>query len=115
MVSFVRRWWREALLVLMLCYNAGETWYYHGRVSELESELSEAAQPPVGLLSSVSAVDDTMKVYVCLSSGARRYHHMPTCKGLSSCRAGVVAVDRSAAESRGMTPCRVCCRVHLVR
>lgn len=47
-------------------------------------------------------------VYVCTGPKAKRYHKTGACMGLGSCSKEIVAVDRTTAENRGKTPCKVC-------
>lgn len=45
-------------------------------------------------------------VYVCNSSGAKKYHYKETCRGLGGCKHEVVTIDRGAAEKRGLELCK---------
>lgn len=44
-------------------------------------------------------------VYVCNSSGAKKYHYKETCRGLSNCKHEVVTMEREMAEKRGLGVC----------
>ena len=60
------------------------------------------AQP---VLESTSA--DTY-VYMCTGPSSKRYHKTDKCKGLVKCSKEVVKVEKSYAESKGKTPCKMC-------
>lgn len=47
-------------------------------------------------------------VYVCTGSGAKRYHSVDNCKGLSKCSHSIVEMTIEEAEADGKTPCRLC-------
>lgn len=47
-------------------------------------------------------------VYVCTGSGAKRYHSVDNCKGLSKCSHSIVEMTIEEAEAEGKTPCRLC-------
>ena len=47
-------------------------------------------------------------VYICVSSGAKRYHCYSDCRGLNSCKHTIKKVSVDKAQSMGLTPCRVC-------
>lgn len=44
-------------------------------------------------------------VYICDSSGAKRYHLSSTCKGLSNCQHKILKVSLDAAKRKGRTLC----------
>ncbi|KAF2517196.1 hypothetical protein [Flavobacterium foetidum] len=45
------------------------------------------------------------KVYLCGSSGAKKYHLKETCRGLSSCRSEIVKTSLKQAQGYGLTLC----------
>jgi|GEM_PF-4619701 len=45
-------------------------------------------------------------VYVCNSSGEKKYHYKGTCRGLSGCKHEVVTMGREAAEKTGLELCK---------
>jgi hypothetical protein len=45
-------------------------------------------------------------VYVCQSKGAKKYHLLQTCRGLSRCKHQVVSIAKSDAQNRGFGLCR---------
>ena len=54
------------------------------------------------------AMSDT--VWVCTSSGAKRFHASDSCKGLSNCGEEILPLTREEAEKRGKTFCHKCYR-----
>lgn len=44
-------------------------------------------------------------VYVCNSSGAKKYHYKETCRGLSACKHEIVTMNRESAENKGLGVC----------
>jgi len=55
----------------------------------------------VGLTSYNSGTD----VYICKSTGAKKYHLTENCRGLSNCKAEVGKVTLNAAQKQGKTLC----------
>lgn len=53
----------------------------------------------------VTRFDD---VYVCTGRYAKRFHCDEDCKGLQSCRGGIVVMSIEEAEDYGLTPCGYC-------
>jgi hypothetical protein len=51
-----------------------------------------------------SATDSTI-VYICDSSGGKKYHLDPNCKGLHSCSHKIVRLTLEQAKKRGKTLC----------
>lgn len=47
----------------------------------------------------------TKVVYVCGSTGAKKYHLKETCRGLSSCSHEITKIPLSKAQSYGLTLC----------
>ena len=47
-------------------------------------------------------------VYMCTGPSSKRYHKTDKCKGLVKCSKEVVKVEKSYAESKGKTPCKMC-------
>ena len=47
-------------------------------------------------------------VYMCTGPSSKRYHKSDRCKGLAKCSKEVVKVEKSYAESKGKTPCKMC-------
>jgi hypothetical protein len=47
-------------------------------------------------------------VYVCMSSGTKRYHCDRGCGGLNNCKHEIRKVSVSKAKSMGLTPCKKC-------
>lgn len=45
------------------------------------------------------------KVYICGSTGAKRYHYNENCRGLTSCRNEVSKVSVKRAQGLGLTLC----------
>ncbi len=46
-------------------------------------------------------------VYICVSTGAKRYHRY-VCKGLSHCTHEIKKVSKALAIKWGYTPCKIC-------
>jgi hypothetical protein len=44
-------------------------------------------------------------VYICGSTGAKKYHLKETCRGLSSCRSERVKISLKKAQGYGLTLC----------
>lgn len=44
-------------------------------------------------------------VFICGSSGAKKYHYKENCRGLSSCSHGVVKISLKQAQGLGLTLC----------
>jgi len=44
-------------------------------------------------------------VYICGSTGAKKYHYKETCRGLSSCRHEVIKTTLKQAQGYGLTLC----------
>lgn len=44
-------------------------------------------------------------VYICGSTGAKKYHLKETCRGLSSCRSETVKISLKKAQGYGLTLC----------
>ncbi|SEN89678.1 hypothetical protein SAMN05444671_2379 [Flavobacterium sp. CF108] len=44
-------------------------------------------------------------VYICGSSGSKKYHYKEHCRGLSSCRQEVVKTSLKQAQGLGLTLC----------
>jgi hypothetical protein len=44
-------------------------------------------------------------VYICGSTGAKKYHYNETCRGLSSCSHGTVKTSLKQAKNLGLTLC----------
>lgn len=45
------------------------------------------------------------EVYICDSTGAKKYHYSSTCRGLNACKHQIVKITKGQAESRGRTLC----------
>lgn len=48
------------------------------------------------------------EVYVCTGKYAKRFHRDQDCRGLQSCRSGIVVMSIEEAEDLGLTPCGYC-------
>jgi len=55
------------------------------------------------ILSSFDTVETS--VYICGSTGAKKYHYKETCRGLNSCSRGVVKTSVKQAQNLGLTLC----------
>lgn len=44
-------------------------------------------------------------VYLCDSSGGKKYHHNKSCRGLSNCQHEIIKVTLEEAKKRGKTLC----------
>ena len=44
-------------------------------------------------------------VYLCDSSGGKKYHYSKTCRGLSNCQHEIIKVTLEEAKRRGKTVC----------
>lgn len=44
-------------------------------------------------------------VYICGSTGAKKYHLKETCRGLSSCRSETVKISLKKTQGYGLTLC----------
>lgn len=49
---------------------------------------------------------DSPAVYICDSSGAKRYHLNQTCRGLSNCQHKLLKTTLEAAKRKGRTLCK---------
>lgn len=47
-------------------------------------------------------------VFICNSTGAKKYHSIKDCKGLTNCTHGVIEVTKAKAIDMGRTPCKIC-------
>jgi len=54
-------------------------------------------------LTSFTVVDSD--VYICKSTGAKKYHLTESCRGLSNCKAEIGKVKLSEAKNQGKTIC----------
>ncbi|MFC4635497.1 hypothetical protein ACFO3O_16425 [Dokdonia ponticola] len=45
------------------------------------------------------------QVYLCNSSGAKKYHYKKNCRGLSNCKKEIKKVSLETAQERGRTLC----------
>ena len=45
------------------------------------------------------------EVYICVSKGAKKYHLVKDCNGLSNCKHEIKKVPKNDAESKGLTLC----------
>jgi hypothetical protein len=55
------------------------------------------------ILTSFSVLETN--VYICGSSGAKKYHYTENCRGLSACKHEIVKTTKSNAESLGLSLC----------
>jgi len=53
----------------------------------------------------IRAGQSSSTVYVCESTGAKRYHYSLNCRGLRRCSHNIVKMARKKAECRGLTLC----------
>ena len=51
----------------------------------------------------VNSLDD--QVYICNSTGAKKYHYKKNCRGLSNCKKEIKEISLEAAKDRGRTLC----------
>lgn len=58
--------------------------------------------------SGISSCDDSGKVYVCASNGAKVYHRYKDCKGLSRCSKQIKTVSVEQAKKMGRRECKIC-------
>lgn len=47
----------------------------------------------------------TNQVYICGSSGAKKYHLIASCRGLGACKDEIVKVSLTKAENLGLSLC----------
>jgi hypothetical protein len=47
----------------------------------------------------------TTKVYICGTTGAKKYHYSENCRGLNACKHEIVSVALSEAQGYGLTLC----------
>lgn len=52
-----------------------------------------------------SFTEPQASVYICGSSGAKKYHLKEHCRGLSSCRSETVKTSLKQAQGLGLTLC----------
>jgi hypothetical protein len=45
------------------------------------------------------------KVYLCGSTGAKKYHYKENCRGLNACKHEIVKTSLSKAQTYGLTLC----------
>lgn len=46
-----------------------------------------------------------IKVYICGSTGAKKYHYTENCRGLTACKHEIVKTSLSQAQSYRLTLC----------
>ncbi len=51
---------------------------------------------------------DEPQVYICSGGSTKRYHQTDRCRGLGSCSKEIMKVDKSVAEGKDLTPCKLC-------
>ncbi|MBA5629950.1 hypothetical protein HU137_09230 [Moheibacter sp. BDHS18] len=56
------------------------------------------------LFASFTTAPET-SVYLCNSSGGKRYHFSENCRGLSNCQHPIIKVSLQEAKKRGKTIC----------
>lgn len=56
----------------------------------------------------ISTVSPDDSVWICTSSGAKRFHASDTCKGLSNCGEDIIRITRDEAEFENRTFCHKC-------
>ena len=57
------------------------------------------------LILSTSLKPINLEVYICVSKGAKKYHLVKDCNGLSNCKHEIKKVTKKDAESKGLTLC----------
>jgi predicted lipoprotein with Yx(FWY)xxD motif len=75
---------------------------------ESAHESPSVTNRPLSLASATPAESNIVTVsgvYVCKSTGAKKYHYSPDCRGLSNCKHEIVKMDRDDAEARGLGLC----------
>ncbi len=55
------------------------------------------------LIFGINSLED--QVYICNSTGAKKYHYKKNCRGLSNCKKEVKEISLEAAKERGRTLC----------
>ena len=63
---------------------------------------ADNSSPSINYFENESVVDN---VYICNSSGAKKYHYKKNCRGLSNCKKEVKEISLEAAKDRGRTLC----------
>lgn len=48
---------------------------------------------------------DSTSVYICDSSGAKRYHMSSRCRGLNNCQSKILKTTLQGAKNKGRTLC----------
>lgn len=56
-------------------------------------------------ISLTSFVSPETQVYICGSTGAKKYHYKENCRGLSACKQETCKVPISQAKKYGLTLC----------
>lgn len=49
--------------------------------------------------------DVKTSVYICGSTGAKKYHYTESCRGLNACKHQIVKVSLNKAQEYGLTLC----------
>lgn len=57
------------------------------------------------IFSSFTVVAPETSVYLCNSSGGKKYHYKENCRGLSNCKHEIIKVTLQEAQKRGKTLC----------
>jgi len=52
-----------------------------------------------------SVISPQLSVYLCNSTGGKKYHYNKSCRGLSSCQHEIIKVTLQEAQKRGKTLC----------
>jgi len=99
-------WCRQALILLWLCGMAGcqEKTENLPVVTPVLS-TSNMLMPVRNSNATENTVADDAVVYVCKSSGAKRYHFNSNCRGLKRCKHAVEEMQKQVAENVGLTIC----------
>lgn len=53
----------------------------------------------------VPTISPQTSVYLCDSSGGKKYHYTKSCRGLSNCQHEIIKVSLEEAKRRGKTLC----------
>lgn len=94
---------RTALMIICIHFFMGCGLQPTDQSEYFSNTTKAAAIPNISDMESGESTATT--VYVCNSSGAKKYHYKETCRGLSACKHEIVTMNRDSAENKGLGVC----------
>lgn len=81
-------------------------WDWRAGKRKVENPYTQTDHTPIPRFTSA---DDSITMYmICNSSGSKRFHKSPNCKGMQNCKSEVLLVDIEQAGTMGKTECGYC-------